>query len=619
MTLPLWLYGGNGNNNLIGGAGNNVIVGGSGQNTLQSSNGVNTPQTIDDSDTTTTFPGLENYFQDTGSWSSATEVAGAFNGEEVSDVANTGTDTAAWTFAYLDPSGYYDVYVTWSPVAGDSTAAQYTVLDGTTPIEPLGADLDRHGQPGPGPGRLPGGRRILARPGRFPGNLGHAGRPAWHGRHRRGPGRRGDDRAARNSSADEPDHGQFWNRCRWELFRDLHDHRRGFPALQHRHLWLAGRVQPATLPSDHGYMVPGEGQGVRAACCKPTRSTIRRLLAGGGQTYTVSFAADLSGDSSPYLIAMLDCNDEVAETNKDDNLSAALAGAFQNSDGGLYVLASDGVNQTVTFSQDPSSGTTTVTIDGSPQQFTNVSSVYVGTGSGNDTIDASGLTVPLTAYAGSGTDTIIGGQANNEIYGGSGFDTLDGSERPEQLDSGRQRRRPDHRRQRQRLAVRRQRRHDHHQRRPGNEVIHGGAGTNYLNGGSGLDEIYGGTGTNFICGYGVHDLLQGGPVTIISCPAAAAWPAWKSEIPATGLPTRAGSMPTAMPMCPTTRPSIPATGHLSIGPSAVRTRGFALAEVQPTPRWRCTSLGTPRNYTCPAESLGIRTRSTTSMRSAVPR
>ena len=45
----------------------------------------------------------------------------------------------------------------------------------------------------------------------------------------------------------------------------------------------------------------------------------------------------------------------------------------------------------------------------------------------NDTIHASGLTVPLTAYAGSGTDTIIGGQANNEIYGGSGFDTLDGT------------------------------------------------------------------------------------------------------------------------------------------------------------------------------------------------
>ena len=42
-------------------------------------------------------------------------------------------------------------------------------------------------------------------------------------------------------------------------------------------------------------------------CSKPTRSTDPTLLGGGGQTYTVSFPADLSGDSSPYLVAMLDC------------------------------------------------------------------------------------------------------------------------------------------------------------------------------------------------------------------------------------------------------------------------------------------------------------------------
>ena len=87
---------------------------------------------------------------------------------------------------------------------------------------------------------------------------------------------------------------------------------------------------------------------------------------------------------------MLDAYNQVAETSKADNVSAPLSGAFQNSDGGLYVLGSDGVNQNVTFSQDPSAGTTTVTIAGVAQQFTNVSSLYVSTGSGNDTIDASG-------------------------------------------------------------------------------------------------------------------------------------------------------------------------------------------------------------------------------------
>ena len=93
VTLPLWLYGGNGNNTLTGGAGNNVIVGGSGQNIIHSSNGVNTPQTVDDSDIAAAFPGLENYFQDTGTWTSQS-VAGAFNGEEQSHAESAGTDKA---------------------------------------------------------------------------------------------------------------------------------------------------------------------------------------------------------------------------------------------------------------------------------------------------------------------------------------------------------------------------------------------------------------------------------------------------------------------------------------------------------------------------------------------
>ena len=91
VTLPLWLYGGNGNNTLTGGAGNNVIVGGSGQNVIHSSNGVSTPETVDDSERAAT--GLADYFQDTGipAWTSQA-VAGAFNGEELSHAASTGTD-----------------------------------------------------------------------------------------------------------------------------------------------------------------------------------------------------------------------------------------------------------------------------------------------------------------------------------------------------------------------------------------------------------------------------------------------------------------------------------------------------------------------------------------------
>ncbi len=100
VTLPTWLYGGDGNNTLTGGAGSNVLVGGAGANIIHSSNGVNSPQTIDDMDTTAAFPGLLNNFQDVGTWTSEA-VAGAFNGEELSHAASSGTDKATWTLAIL--------------------------------------------------------------------------------------------------------------------------------------------------------------------------------------------------------------------------------------------------------------------------------------------------------------------------------------------------------------------------------------------------------------------------------------------------------------------------------------------------------------------------------------
>ena len=247
---------------------------------------------------------------------------------------------------------------------------------------------------------------------------------------------------------------------------------------------------------------------MRAACSRPTKLTIPRCSAAAAQTYTVSFPAGLSGDSSPYLVAVLDCYDQVTETTKADNVSVPLSGVFQNGDGAVYVMGSDSVNETVTFSQNPSTGTTTVTTSSGGQQFTGVPSLYVSTGGGNDTIDASGVDMPLTAYAGSGVNTIIGSAGNDEIYGGSGADTIYGGTGNNWIQAG-----------------------------SGNatiyggpeddwlfggsgtdkiiggsgtEVIHGGSGTDTLIGGSGLADIYGGSGTNFIYGNGANDILEGG-------------------------------------------------------------------------------------------------------------
>ena len=63
VALPLWLFGGDGNNTLVGGAGDDLIVGGSGQNVIHGGDGFNSPEIVDDSDTHAAFPGTYNFYQ----------------------------------------------------------------------------------------------------------------------------------------------------------------------------------------------------------------------------------------------------------------------------------------------------------------------------------------------------------------------------------------------------------------------------------------------------------------------------------------------------------------------------------------------------------------------------
>ena len=83
VTTPLWLYGGDGSNTLIGGAGDDIIVGGSGQNVIHGGDGFNSPEIVDDGDTKAAFPGLvNNYYQETGTWSNDPTPGTAFNGTQ---------------------------------------------------------------------------------------------------------------------------------------------------------------------------------------------------------------------------------------------------------------------------------------------------------------------------------------------------------------------------------------------------------------------------------------------------------------------------------------------------------------------------------------------------------
>ena len=136
-TLPLWIYGGDGNDTITGGNGGDTIVGGSGQNVIHEGSGWNSPEIVDDSDGVRS--GVNNSFQVSGSGWTAGPAGTGFNGSEQVHAKNgSGSPAATWSFANLPATGYYDVYVTWSPEADASTAAQYVVRDGGGPLTPVG-------------------------------------------------------------------------------------------------------------------------------------------------------------------------------------------------------------------------------------------------------------------------------------------------------------------------------------------------------------------------------------------------------------------------------------------------------------------------------------------------
>jgi Ca2+-binding RTX toxin-like protein len=210
------------------------------------------------------------------------------------------------------------------------------------------------------------------------------------------------------------------------------------------------------------------------------------LLAVGGP-YTVTFAADLGElDSNCFLVAYLDVYNNVRETTKADNVSAPLSGVFQTDDGSVYafapVTAADAVNE-VLVSQDSSTGDVTITLNRVDYLFSSVSGITIATPTGDNTIDAAGVSVPLTIYGGAGSDTIAGGDGGDTIYGGAaGGNVIQGG-------SG------------------------------GNTIYGGAGGGDTIHAGSGGDTIYGGaSGDNWIYGGNGGDALytaSGGGDTIV--------------------------------------------------------------------------------------------------------
>lgn len=132
-------------------------------------------------------------------------------------------------------------------------------------------------------------------------------------------------------------------------------------------------------------------------------------------------------------------------------------------------------NVEVIFNNDGESGTVT-NPGGDTANFAEIEAVE--TGSGDDTIDASGSPVGVNANSGAGDDTITGGTGDDTLAGGAGVDTIDGGDGADSIDGG-----------------------------ADEDSLQGGAGDDTILGGDGADTIDGGEDDDFLSGGDEDDLF----------------------------------------------------------------------------------------------------------------
>jgi hypothetical protein len=392
VTLPLWLYGGNGTNTLVGGAGNNVIVGGSGTNVIHDGNGQSSPQVVDSSETLAAFPGLANYYQETGTWTDDPTPGTAYNGGQRLHATGAG-DTAKWTFANLDASAYYDVYVTWSPEADASTTADYSVNDGGGALDPIGQTSV-----------------ALVNQTQAPYDVQAAG-VSWQdlGVFQAGSGALNVQLAANASS---PVLANAVMIVPYDTAPLTNLTMGSFTVDSQGNLSVSYTINGEDSPR-FNIGIYGSPDGRQPSSLLQTYPiTDPTLLGGGGQSYTVTFPASLDSlSSSEYVVAQLDSGDAVEETSKGDNISAPLSGIFEQGDGTLFVLgnASSLTNDNIALTQDLAGNVIVNTADayGNPltsNTFSGVAAVILSTPGGNNTVSVDpSVTVPVSGYAGSGS------------------------------------------------------------------------------------------------------------------------------------------------------------------------------------------------------------------------
>jgi Ca2+-binding RTX toxin-like protein len=189
-----------------------------------------------------------------------------------------------------------------------------------------------------------------------------------------------------------------------------------------------------------------------------------------GSGRSVMISPNFSDIGSDYkLVAVLDANQEIGESNESNNKGAFSGGVFKTADGTVHIHGTAAADS-ISIGQ---SSNVDVAFNGANFAYapSGVTAVRVRSHAGNDSIVSSiAADKAFAAFGGDGNDTITGGTGNDVIYAGYGDDLLNGG--------------------------------------AGNDTLHGESGSDVSNGQAGNDALYSGMNTASYGGYG--DELNGG-------------------------------------------------------------------------------------------------------------
>ena len=177
--------------------------------------------------------------------------------------------------------------------------------------------------------------------------------------------------------------------------------------------------------------------------------------------------------------------------------------------GGVLTIAGTSKGDRIVLSSDGTNVTATINKQTSTFLLSDLASISIDGGKGNDRIDiASSITGSATITGGAGNDRIHGGGGADTITGDAGNDWLWGGDGDDLLDAGAGN---DHLfgelGSDQLLAGAG---NDALDGGEGNDILDGGAGHDQLRGGLGDDQLFGGAGKDLIYGNDGNDFLDGG-------------------------------------------------------------------------------------------------------------